>query len=424
MIGWFAWRGKSNRFGTSWQDKKAPNRNFFLPGPTRGREPTEHMSNLTPPPEGHAERGTATAPREPKRNFSLANRPPRPHIGPAMKTRTKISWCDFTLNAWEGCTKVSDGCKHCYAEDRDSRYHGGRHWGPGAPRRKSMSALKELATINRRFGPTGDLTLLEDTRTLERWIHNLEPAPAGTILGETTRVVKPQVFSMSLGDILDPEAPAEWLAEWLAAIAQATALEFMLLTKRPEEFHRRMKAAMQETTDYHAGEALEALATVGLPHIAWGVTVEDAKTTNRIAMLGEIPCRTRFVSCEPLLGDPNLGPALFMTTRQPNLVITGGESGAQGRPMNPTWINKIALACHDHGIPHHFKQWGTWAPAAKVELDDNQRNPGNRQWVTMDGRCHATAPGPDAALPAVAMHRTRGKIAIRPQDQPRLIFQP
>jgi protein gp37 len=65
-----------------------------------------------------------------------------------MKSRTKISWADFTINPWEGCTKVSAGCKFCYAENRNQRYAAGANWGPGAPRRKGIHAIAEIATLN------------------------------------------------------------------------------------------------------------------------------------------------------------------------------------------------------------------------------------------------------------------------------------
>jgi len=350
-----------------------------------------------------------------------------------MKTRTKISWVDFTINFWEGCTKVSAGCQHCYAEARDNRYAEGRHWGPGAPRRKSVSAMRDLAAINRRFGLEGDLTLVECKTTHERWIAGKEPAPAHCMSNDmldisACKIVKPQVFSLSLGDILDPEVPDAWLGEALAMIGQARNCEFLLLTKRPELWSNRITDAAKWACNNGSKatvEAVERFLTGEHPHVAWGATVENSATATRIGHLARIPAARRFISCEPLLGDPGISPHLFATAgiAKIDLVITGGESGPMARPMHPVWLDRIARACSIHGVPHHFKQWGTWAPADMVELDDNQRNPGNRQWVTIQGRCHASAPAPEDC-PAVAMHRTRGKIAILPQDQPRLVFKP
>lgn len=358
-----------------------------------------------------------------------------------MKTRTKISWADFTLNPWEGCTKVSDGCRHCYAETRNHRYAAGANWGPGAPRRKSKSALADLATINRRFGPAGDLTLLEMHGTLERFILNHEPTPAGFHDFNTT-VVKPQVFSLSLGDILDPEVPADWLAEWLAAIADATNLEFLLLTKRPERFHERMEAAMAAVPlDHPACERLTRIATGKAPHVAWGTSVENQRAVARIGWLARIPAAARFISCEPLIGPVELAPAFqplmvgegsiihtVAGTRLPaiNLVITGGESGHQGRPMHPAWVADIDRACREATVPHHFKQWGEWAPAGLVEQDANQANQGNRLWLANHGEVIPWQPT-EPQLGAAAMHRTGRKTAIKPEinggiQQPRLRF--
>lgn len=347
-----------------------------------------------------------------------------------MKTRTKISWADFTLNPWEGCTKVSDGCKHCYAETRNRRYAAGANWGPGAPRRKSKSALADLATINRRFGPAGDLTLLEMDVTRERFILNHEPHPAGVHDFNTT-VVKPQVFSLSLGDILDPETPADWLAEWLAAIADATNLEFLLLTKRPERFHERMEAAMAGVPlDHPDCERLTQIATGKAPHVAWGASVENAKAVARLDWLAKIPAARRFISAEPLIGPVDLGPHFQRYPDAFHLVISGGESGHQGRPMHPRWVADIDRACREATVPHHFKQWGEWAPAGLVEQDANQANDGNRLWVSVNGTVlpwQKREPQPAGDGPAAPMHRTGRKTAVKPEinggiQQPRLRF--
>ncbi len=348
-----------------------------------------------------------------------------------MKARTKISWSDFTLNPWEGCTKVSAGCRFCYAENRNQRYAAGVNWGAGAPRRKSLHAVADLATINRRFGPGGDLRLLEDNETFERWIDGKEPAPQGTItpphVVDTCRCVKPQVFSLSLGDILDPEIPADWLAEWLCAIAAAPHLEFLLLTKRPELFWKRMDAAWLTATTDAQQTAVAAVFNTGLPNVAWGTSVEDAVNRPRVLGLSEIPAAARFISCEPLLGDPQLWKSLTeIETGKINLVITGGESGTQARAMHPAWLDSIQRDCEEFEIPHHFKQWGTWAPAATVTQDDNQANPGNQLWLLQDGTVEAAGSETRAAS-AVLMHRAASKTAVKPlikgiTQQPRLVF--
>jgi protein gp37 len=338
-----------------------------------------------------------------------------------MKSRTKISWSDFTMNPWEGCTKVSAGCRFCYAEARNERYAAGVNWGKGAPRRKSLHAVTDLATINRRFGPVGDLTLLEDVETLERWIHGKEPAPETS---GAVRKVAPQVFSLSLGDILDPEIDPAWLAEWLTAVAAAPHLQFLLLTKRPELFWKRMAEA-DATADETATLAAIANFRTGLPNVAWGTSVEDATNRPRILGLADIPAAARFISCEPLLGDPQLWKAFHeIADGTINLVISGGESGAQARPMHPAWIDSIQRDCEDFAIPHHFKQWGTWGPAQQAPSQDaNQDNPGNKVVINRDGTM-TTEPSVHGWQ---TMVRTASKTAVKPLikgliQQPRLVF--
>jgi len=376
---------------------------------------------------------SANSPKPPPRRerfvigaFHLASAPRKSTIRARMKSRTKISWADFTINPWEGCTKVSAGCANCYAETRNQRYAAGVNWGKGAPRRKGIHALAEIANLNRRFGPEGDLTLLEEFATLERWIHGKETAPATATLGENTRVVRPQIFSLSLGDVLDPEVDPAWLADFLAAIAAAPHLEFLLLTKRPELFWQRMAEAeaAAKAAGNPAGVAAAIDAGIGNhPNVAWGTSVEDEKNSPRILGLAEIPAAARFISCEPLIGDPQLWKMLTKIDRGAiDLVITGGESGVKARPMHPAWLESIQRDCEEAGTAHHFKQWGTWAPARLVPLDANQANPGNVVQLNIDG----TTDTAQAAWPS-KMHRTPSKLAVPPlikgaTQQPRLTF--
>ncbi len=339
-----------------------------------------------------------------------------------MKSRTRISWADFTLNPWEGCTKVSDGCRFCYAENRNQRFSNGANWGPGAPRRLSKSAYQDLATIRRHFGPDGGKRLVELSGTGERWIFGEEEPPAGfPQLGQIIKTVKPQIFCCSLADVLDHEVPVEWFGRWIAAAGMSAEAEFLMLTKRPERFVERMAAALDWATNHGTARELESLERVAVGqanHIAWGTTVENEYTRDRVIALAAIPAAVRFLSCEPLLGDPRLG-SIF--SRLPhgtiNLVITGGESGNQARPMHPWWIDQIDQACADAEIPHHFKQWGTWAPATMVPLDANQQNLGNVTQAALDR----------TGGPFATMHRTPSKLAVKPLfqgtiQQPRLIF--
>lgn len=351
-----------------------------------------------------------------------------------MKARTKISWSDFTLNPWEGCTKQSPGCLHCYAENRNQRWSKGANWGKGRPRLSHLeNAIKTLEQLNRRFDPkAGDLTLLEGPQTGERWISEKE-TPEHPMSWTGCHPVRPQVFSLSLGDILDPEVPVEWFRDWMVAVAGATNLEFLLLTKQPQMFHDRMLVAMTITNDREHEEALRRIWGPGLPNVAWGVSVEDEARNNRLDYLAAIPAARRFISAEPLLGFPCLGEGFAKHPPDTfHLVISGGESGVKARPMHPAWIDQIQADCLAAGIPHHFKQWGSWAPASQAPLSDGATSPGNIMHVEA-GFVAGTGPiaermGDKIDPPDIqTMHRTPGKEAIPPRlggkiQQPRLRF--
>ena len=141
-----------------------------------------------------------------------------------MSEKTLIKWADSTLNFWEGCAKVSDGCKNCYAEARDKRFTGGKLWGKGAARRKSKSAVKDALAMNRK-----------------PWISDI----TGTAyaVSQATAEGKPfegfhrrRIFSLSLGDIFDREVPVLWFMEAFATIMQCDQCVWILCTKRPEEW--------------------------------------------------------------------------------------------------------------------------------------------------------------------------------------------
>lgn len=121
-----------------------------------------------------------------------------------MGEMTGIAWTDSTMNWWEGCTKVGPGCDHCYAETRDKRYHGGEHWGPGAPRRQMSQHTRN---------------------NLARW---QKQAPA--FMAEHGRPRR--VFCSSLSDIFDNEVADEWRAEAFTAMEAAPDVRIQICTKR------------------------------------------------------------------------------------------------------------------------------------------------------------------------------------------------
>lgn len=281
-----------------------------------------------------------------------------------------IEWTDHTFNPWEGCTKVSPGCLHCYAEARNVRFAGGANWGKGAPRRRTS-------------------------------IQNWHQPRSWNRLQETSGAVhhgaaRPRVFCASLADWLDDEVPIEWLADLLRLIHETPNLDWLLLSKRPQNWDKRVGAAcsrMSPLGPYAATKRWLFEWLGGLerenhrtPSNVWiGTTVEDqARADERIPILCGIPARVRFLSCEPLLEDVLLGlrgilPNTIAPTYTPvyeriHWVIAGGESGRGARPMLPQWARSLRDQCAEEDVAFHFKQWGGENKKATGRLLDGREH--------------------------------------------------
>lgn len=273
-----------------------------------------------------------------------------------MAENTKIEWCDHTFNPWIGCTKVSAGCSNCYAERQDGhRKWTPEGWGKGKPRRRTSEAnWKKPLAWNRKAEEAG---------------------------------VRLQVFCASLADVFDPEVSDKWREDLFTLIADTPHLDWLLLTKRPEEIERFMDdACWPETGCPMFGVDGELFENIWL-----GVSVESQEQANeRIPILLQAPARVRFLSCEPLLGPLSLwcindgswydcegadcydclkGTAFWSNDDHGigggpviDWVIVGGESGPGARPMHPDWVRSLRGQCADAGVPFLFKQWGEWVP--------------------------------------------------------------
>lgn len=233
-----------------------------------------------------------------------------------MGKETGISWTDATFNPWWGCTKVSPGCDHCYAETFDKRV-GGAHWGKGAPRRS--------------FGEKHWNEPLKWNREAE---------------GKTHRV-----FCASMADVMDDEAPAGERERLWALIDATPNLTWQLLTKRPHRYARYLPAT-------------------GFKHRnAWlGTTAEnqqfyDARwpELERAAKMFDL---TSFISYEPAIGSLSTHSSIF----KPDWIIFGGESGAGRRPMETIWAESIKRECEEFGIAFFMKQMSAQTPTKAKEL--------------------------------------------------------
>jgi protein gp37 len=250
-----------------------------------------------------------------------------------MGAETSIAWTDHTFNPWIGCTKVSEGCRNCYAAARDKRW-GHDHWGPRALRQ---------------------VTSASNWREPLRW--NKQAQEEGR---------RHRVFCASLADVFDVEAP-EGAREWLWEIIRVTPmLDWQLLTKRPG----RVAALLPWVSGAAAKWSRQPW-----PNVWIGTSVEDQAAADlRIPPLLRVPAAVLFLSGEPLLGPVDLAKHLRCCRdhnrdgdcdRHPrgcpriHWVIVGGESGAGARPMRLEWAQSLVEQCAAAKVACFVKQMGS-----------------------------------------------------------------
>ncbi len=262
-----------------------------------------------------------------------------------MAENSTIEWTDHTFNPWIGCTQVSPGCANCYAAAQDKfRKWTPEGWGAGKPRRRTKTWGEPLKWNNK-----ADMD-----------------ATQAEAMGMDLR--RPRVFCASLADWLDDEVPIEWLADLLKLIHDTPNLDWLLLTKRPENFEDRISDAGDVLGD-HPDTMWPDTAANDLwwwvqnwleghaPRNVWiGTTVEDqARADERIPALLKIPARVRFLSCEPLLEGVDLRLE-DLKSESLHWLICGGESGPGKRAMNPEWARALRDQCAAAGVPFFMKQ--------------------------------------------------------------------
>lgn len=252
--------------------------------------------------------------------------------------KTKIEWADDVWNPVTGCTKVSPGCKNCYAERMAKR----------------LQAMGQ-----------------------PRYANGFKVAFHENILTLPFRWKKPRrIFVNSMSDLFHEDVPDTFIDRVFVVMDAATNHQFLVLTKRPE---RMVKISEW----WHRYDEV-------WPTNVWaGVSVENQENAWRLDYLAKVPAPVRFVSCEPLLGPLDLrqwlahyGPgycreagdgATFAgyTGTPVAWVICGGESGPGARPMHPDWVRGLRDQCVAAGVPFFFKQWGEYEPVSAVGDEDD-----------------------------------------------------
>jgi protein gp37 len=295
-----------------------------------------------------------------------------------MGAQSKIQWTDNTFNPWIGCSKVSAGCANCYAERENSRRKWNpAGWGKGAQRKRTSDSNWH----NPRSWNRTALTLPYSCDGCGVW------SEGGNcfLCGKEMIKRRPRVFCASLADWLDEEVPYGWLLDLLMLIAETDNLDWLLLTKRPQNWLARLRQARNLSLSLDLPNIsgwIDGWLSGEAPSNVWlGVSVENQKAANlRIPELLSMPAAVRFLSCEPLLGQICLEAVkneednridcfrnlVFCDGRNEPLslknridwVICGGESGPKARPMQEVWAIDLLDQCREGGIPFFFKQWG------------------------------------------------------------------
>jgi protein gp37 len=219
-----------------------------------------------------------------------------------MSLNSAIEWTDATWNPVRGCTKVSPGCKHCYAETFAERFRGVK----GHPYEQGF-----------------DLRLVPEKLTEP--LHWRSPK---------------MIFVNSMSDLFHERVPDNYIVAVAEVMLAANWHTFQVLTKRSGRLHNLL------------GSRLRFASTQ--PHIWWGVSVEDRRYgLPRIDDLRSAPAAVKFLSVEPLLED-----LAQLDLKEIAWVIVGGESGPGARPIRPEWVVSLRDQCRSHGVPFFFKQWG------------------------------------------------------------------
>ncbi len=214
-----------------------------------------------------------------------------------MATKSNIEWTEMTWNPVTGCSKISPGCKHCYAE-----------------------------TLSKRLRAMG----------AERYRDGFEVTLHPDLISLPLRWKRPRtVFVNSMSDLFQADVPFEFINRVFETMCQCPQHQFQVLTKRSERL-------------------VEVAGDLEWSRNIWmGVSIENQDYAYRARLLRSVPAAVRFLSVEPLLGRIDSLPLKGI-----HWVIVGGESGPGARPMKSSWVESIYRQCREKDVPFFFKQWG------------------------------------------------------------------
>lgn len=221
-------------------------------------------------------------------------------------SKSKIEWTDVTWNPVTGCTKISPGCKHCYAERFAERFRGI----PGHPYEQGF---------------------------------DIKLHPERILQPRTWKTAK-LVFVNSMSDLFHKDVPDEFIDKVFDSMGETTRHTYQVLTKRAERMDEYARARVART---------------GAPipeHIWLGASVETQGYIGRAQIVAALPTKVRWLSVEPLIGPVDLSGLLGPD--KVNWVVVGGESGPGARPMDAAWVLTLQAQCAAATVPFFFKQWG------------------------------------------------------------------
>lgn len=304
-----------------------------------------------------------------------------------MGNKTRIEWTDTTWNPVTGCSKVSQGCKNCYAERIFQRPYPGRDF---TDVRMHLERLEQPLSWKR----------------------------------------PRRIFVNSMSDLFHEKVSEDFLDSVFATMSIASWHTFQVLTKRPQRMRDYFRLGTTRRISYQVQELLRrpdnptkwrwpfanARIRVEVPmtNVWLGVSVEDQETADeRIPVLLQTPAAVRFVSYEPALGPVDFAAytgiprvpweekktAMGFASSKLDWVIAGGESGPHARPSHPDWFRNLRDQCEAAGVPFFFKQWGEFSPIAPIfgDVDDFEErckrciarvNEDRTVGISLDGSVH------------------------------------